>query len=49
MYGVADGMDGSEFVYSAGDPVSPIGPDLKKQDDWWFRYILPCRLRRALS
>ncbi|BGP51592.1 hypothetical protein JCM10450v2_007540 [Rhodotorula kratochvilovae] len=32
MYGV-----GSDFAYDAGDPVSPIGPDLQQQDDWWFR------------
>ncbi|ORY51762.1 hypothetical protein BCR35DRAFT_310676 [Leucosporidium creatinivorum] len=32
MYGV-----GADFNYTAGDPVSPIGPDLPTQDDWWFR------------
>jgi len=32
MYGV-----GADFAYDAGDPVTPIGPGVEKQDDWWFR------------
>ncbi|GAA5979344.1 hypothetical protein JCM11641_005005 [Rhodosporidiobolus odoratus] len=32
MYGV-----GPNFAYNVGDPVAPIGPDLPKQADWWFR------------
>ncbi|GAA5979369.1 hypothetical protein JCM11641_005015 [Rhodosporidiobolus odoratus] len=32
MYGV-----GPDFNYTAGNPVDPIGPDLKTQEEWWFR------------
>ncbi|GAA5989925.1 hypothetical protein JCM10908_002380 [Rhodotorula pacifica] len=32
MYGV-----GADFTNLAGDPFSPIGPDIAEQDDWWFR------------
>ncbi|POY73063.1 hypothetical protein BMF94_3901 [Rhodotorula taiwanensis] len=32
MYGVGPG-----FTSVAGDPFSPIGPDIAKQDNWWFR------------
>ncbi|GAA5905158.1 hypothetical protein JCM6882_000396 [Rhodosporidiobolus microsporus] len=32
MYGVGD-----DFAYDVGDPVAPIGPDLRNQNDWWFR------------
>ncbi|TKA51757.1 hypothetical protein B0A53_05441 [Rhodotorula sp. CCFEE 5036] len=32
MYGVGPG-----FTNLAGDPFSPIGPDIASQNDWWFR------------
>ena len=34
MYGV-----GSNWDYTAGDPVTPLGPGVAKQDDWWFRFV----------
>ncbi|KAL8276115.1 hypothetical protein RQP46_011497 [Phenoliferia psychrophenolica] len=37
MYGIGGSRNGQDWLYSAGDPVSPIGPDVPKQDDWWFR------------
>jgi hypothetical protein len=35
MYGVGPG-----FTNLAGDPFSPIGPDIASQNDWWFRSVL---------
>ncbi|KWU44348.1 hypothetical protein RHOSPDRAFT_34138 [Rhodotorula sp. JG-1b] len=32
MYGVGPG-----FTNLAGDPFSPIGPDIANQNEWWFR------------
>ncbi|KAL8293721.1 hypothetical protein RQP46_000422 [Phenoliferia psychrophenolica] len=37
MYGLGGTRTGMSWEYSAGDPVSPIGPDIAVQDDWWFR------------
>lgn len=37
MYGVGGSRTGQDWTYAAGDPVSPIGPDVATQDAWWFR------------
>lgn len=35
MYGV-----GADFAPLAGDPFSPIGPDIASRNDWWFRSVV---------
>ncbi|KAK4703428.1 hypothetical protein P7C70_g2793, partial [Phenoliferia sp. Uapishka_3] len=37
MYGIGGTRTGTDWEYTAGDPVSPIGPGVATQDAWWFR------------
>lgn len=37
MYGVGGTRVGRDWLYSAGDPILPLGPDIVSQNDWWFR------------
>ncbi|KAL8292432.1 hypothetical protein RQP46_001044 [Phenoliferia psychrophenolica] len=36
-YGVGGTRTGQSWLYLAGDPIVPLGPNIASQDDWWFR------------